>query len=116
MRYMLLIYGDETAFANMSPEDTDSVFAEYEKYSAWLTEKGWLRAGDPLADTGRSTTVRHVDGKVLATDGPFAETKEQLGGYYIVECANLDEAIEAAGRIPSVAVGGSIEVRPLIDM
>ena len=56
------------------------------------------------------------DGKVLATDGPFAETKEQLGGYYIVECANLDEAIEAAGRLPAVAAGGSVEVRPLIDM
>ena len=75
-----------------------------------------MRAGDPLADTDQSTTVRQVDGKLLATDGPFAETKEQLGGYYIVECANLDEAIEAAGRIPSVAAGGSIEVRPLIDM
>ncbi len=92
MRYILLIYGDEKAFAGMSPEDVNSVFAEYEKYSNWLTEKGWMRAGDPLADTDQATTVRQVDGKVLATDGPFAETKEQLGGYYIVECANLDEA------------------------
>ncbi|MGZ5300458.1 MAG: YciI family protein [Actinomycetota bacterium] len=113
---MLLIYGDEKAFAGMSPEDTNSVFAEYEKYSAWLVEKGWMRAGDPLADTGQATTIRQTDGKVLSTDGPFAETKEQLGGYYIVDCANLDEAIEAAQRIPTVVKGGSVEVRPIIDM
>ena len=116
MRYLLLIYGDEKAFAGMSPEEVDSVYGEYEKYSNWLTEKGWMRAGDALADTDQATTVRQTDGKVLATDGPFAETKEQLGGYYIVECGNLDEAIEAAGRIPSLAAGGSVEVRPLIDM
>ena len=116
MRYMLLIYGDEQAFAGMSPEEVDSVFGEYEKYSNWLVEKGWMRAGDPLADTDKATTVRQTDGAVLATDGPFAETKEQLGGYYIVECENLDEAIEAAGRIPTLAAGGSVEVRPIIDM
>ena len=61
----------------------------------------------------QATTVRQTDGRVLVTDGPFAETKEQLGGYYIVECANLDEAIEARGKIPSLAAGGSVEVRPL---
>jgi hypothetical protein len=116
MRYILLIYGDEKAFAGMSPEETNSVMGEYNKYSAWLEEKGWIRAGDPLADTDQATTVRMHDGNVLATDGPFAETKEQLGGYYIVECANLDEAIEAAGRIPTVAAGGSVEVRPIVDM
>ena len=116
MRYILLIYGDEQAFATISPEQRGQVFAECERYSAWLTEKGWMRAGDALAETDQATTVRQSDGKVLSTDGPFAETKEQLGGYYIIECANLDEAIEAAGRIPSVATEGSIEVRPLIDM
>lgn len=116
MRYMLLIYGDEKAFAGMAPDQMEASFGEFEKYSAWLVEKGWMRAGDPLADTDKATTVRQAEGKVLATDGPFAETKEQLGGYYIVECANLDEAIEAAGRIPSVGAGGSVEVRPIIDM
>ncbi len=75
-----------------------------------------MRAGDQLADTDQATTVRQADGKILATDGPFAETKEQLGGYYIVECANLDEAIEAAGRLPVGPRDGSVEVRPLIDM
>jgi hypothetical protein len=116
VRYMLLIYGDEKAFAGMAPEQIEESFGEFEKYSAWLVEKGWMRAGDPLADTDQATTVRLTDGKVLSTDGPFAETKEQLGGYYIVECANLDEAIEAAGRVPTVPRGGSVEVRPLIDM
>jgi hypothetical protein len=116
VRYLLLIYGDEKAFNGMSREQIDATLGEFEKYSAWLVEKGWMRAGDQLADTDQATTVRQTDGKALATDGPFAETKEQLGGYYIVECANLDEAIEAAGRIPSLAAGGSVEVRPLIDM
>ncbi len=116
MRYMLLIYGDEKAFVGMSPEQMKESFAEFEKYSAWLVEKGWMRAGDPLADTDQATTVRQTDGKVLSTDGPFAETKEQLGGYYIIECANLDEAIEAAEKLPIVATGGTVEVRPIIDM
>ena len=116
MRYILLIYGDEAAFADMDPGQTSDTMQAYEKYSNWLVEKGWMRAGDPLADTGQATTVRQRDGKVLTTDGPFAETKEQLGGYYIVECANLDEAIEAAQKLPAVAAGGSVEVRPLIDM
>jgi hypothetical protein len=116
VRYLLLIYSDEKSFAGMSPEQTEATSGEFEKYSAWLVEKGWMRAGDQLADTDQATTVRQADGKILATDGPFAETKEQLGGYYIIECANLDEAIEAAGKIPSVAFGGSVEVRPLIDM
>jgi hypothetical protein len=116
VRYLLLIYSDEKTFAGMSPEQTEATVGEFDKYSAWLVEKGWMRAGDQLADTDQATTVRQTDGKVLATDGPFAETKEQLGGYYIVECTNLDEAIEAAGRVPSVAFGGSVEVRPLIDM
>ena len=116
MRYMLLIYGDESAFADMDPGQMSDTMQAYEKYSNWLTEKGWMRAGDQLADTSRSTTVRQLDGKVLTTDGPFAETKEQLGGYYLVECANLDEAMEAAQRLPAVAYGGSVEVRPIIDM
>jgi hypothetical protein len=116
MRYMLLIYGDEAAFADMAPDQMSETFKAYEKYSQWLEEKGWMRAGDPLADTGQATTVRMQGGKVLATDGPFAETKEQLGGYYIVECANLDEAIEAAKALPTVAAGGSVEVRPIVDM
>jgi len=116
MRYMLLIYGDEAAFADMDPGQVSETMQEYDKYSAWLVEKGWMRAGDPLADTDKATTIRVRDGQTLATDGPFAETKEQLGGYYIVECENLDEAIEAATRLPAASHGGSVEVRPILDM
>ena len=116
MRYILLIYADQTMWNSMSEAEQHAGLHEYEKYSAWLGEKGWIRAGDQLADTNQATSVREADGKILATDGPFAETKEQLGGYYIIECANLDEAIEAAGRIPSLAAGGSVEVRPIFDM
>ncbi len=115
MRYILLIYADQTMWNTMSEADQHAGLQEYEKYSNWLGEKGWMRAGDQLADTDQATTVRETDGKLLATDGPFAETKEQLGGYYIIECANLDEAIEAAGRLPAVKYG-TVEVRPLIDM
>ena len=104
MRYMLLIYADKTMWDTMSEAEQQAGLQEYRKYSDWLGEKGWMRAGDQLADTDQATTVREADGKTLATDGPFAETKEQLGGYYIVECANLDEAIEAAGEAPGVAV------------
>ena len=74
-----------------------------------------MRAGDQLADTDQATTVRIRDGKTVTTDGPFAETKEALGGYYIVDCENLDQAIEAAGKCPS-ANGGSVEVRPIAPM
>ena len=112
MRYMLLIYGDEKAFAGMAPDARNSVFEEYEKYSAWLVEKGWMRAGDPLADTDQATTVRQADGKVLSTDGPFAETKEQLGGYYLIEAPDMNEAVALAARIPGAKVG-TIEVRPV---
>jgi len=115
VRYMLLIYADQSMWNVMSEAEQRAGLEEYSKYSAWLVEKGWMRAGDQLADTDQATVVREADGKILATDGPFAETKEQLGGYYIVECANLDEAIEAAGKLPAVKYG-TVEVRPIIDM
>lgn len=116
MRYMLLIYGDETAFAGMSPDQLSEMLAGYGQYSTWLEAKGWIRGGDRLADTGQATTIRKQGDEVVTVDGPFAETKEQLAGYYIVECANLDEAIEASKAIPAVAGGGSVEVRPIVDM
>jgi hypothetical protein len=112
---MLLIYADQSMWNTMSEAEQQAGLEEYSKYSSWLVEKSWMRAGDQLADTDQATVVREADGKILATDGPFAETKEQLGGYYIVECANLDEAIEAAGKLPAVKYG-TVEVRPIIDM
>jgi hypothetical protein len=114
MQYMLLIYGDESAWGDSSPEDQEAEMRRWTDYTAWLHEKGWHLAGDPLEPTASATTVRERDGKTMTTDGPFAETKEQLGGYYLVNCANLDEAIEAASRIPSVGTG-SIEIRPVMD-
>ncbi len=112
MRYMLLIYGPEQA-----PEAGGQMpdIAPWLEYTKWLEERGIYRAGDPLAPTSSATTIRVQGGQRLITDGPFAETKEALGGYYVVECDDLDTAIEAAARCPG-ALYGSIEVRPLSDM
>ena len=115
MRYILLIYGNEQAWDAMSPEEKGSEFGAYDEYTRWLKDKGWYVAGDALHATASATTVRVREGETLSTDGPFAETKEQLGGFYIVDCENLDQAIDAASRIPA-ARGGSIEVRPLVPM
>jgi hypothetical protein len=115
MRYMLLIYGDERAWASATPEETQRTFDEYSEYTKWLAEKGWMQGGDPLQTSDQATTVRAANGETLTTDGPFAETKEQLGGYYIVECDDLDQAIEAAARCPG-AKYGTMEVRPIADM
>jgi hypothetical protein len=113
-RYLLMIYGDEQQWATFSPEDQATEFKAYNEYTEWLREKGWFQAGDALQPTPTATSVRVRDGKTLSTDGPFAETKEQLGGYYIVDVDNLDEAIDAASRIPA-ARGGTIEVRPILE-
>jgi hypothetical protein len=118
MKYMLLIYGDEAAWADIPPEQQEQMGAEqYEKYmeySKWLTDKGWFAGGDQLQGSDHATTVRTREGKTAMTDGPFAETKEQLGGYYLLECENLDQALEAAARCPGAATG-SMEVRPLME-
>jgi hypothetical protein len=116
MRYLLLIYGDESqnAMQNASPAEQAAQLKKWEDYGKWLTEKGWMRGGDALLPTAQATTVRVRSGETLTTDGPFAETKEALGGYYQIECDNLDQAIDAASRIPSVGTG-SIEVRPIME-
>lgn len=115
MRYMLLIYGDETAWAAGAPEDMAAQMQLWTDYTAWLQGKGWMLHGEALEPTASATTVRAAGGTPMTVDGPFAETKEQLGGYYAIDCANLDEAIEAASRIPSVATGGSVEIRPISE-
>jgi hypothetical protein len=112
MQYMLLIYGEERSWTTMSEAEQGAVFGEYMKFTQDIVKSGHFKAGDPLEATEAATTVRVRNGKTLTTDGPFAETKEQLGGYYIVEAANLDEALKLAARIPS-ARWGSIEVRPI---
>ncbi len=114
MRYMLLIYEAEQAMAAYTPEKMGEVMAAYNGYTKELQDSGKFLAADALQPTANATTVRVRDGKTVATDGPFAETKEQLGGYYAVEADNLDEAMEWAAKIPG-ALSGSIEVRPIME-
>ena len=113
MQYLLLIYGNEAHWSTLSDKERDSIYQEYGQYTGSIHQTGHYRGGNELAETSTATTVRVRDGKRSVTDGPFAETKEQLGGYYLVEAADLDEAISLAERIPSVR-WGSIEVRPIV--
>jgi hypothetical protein len=115
MKYALLIYDDQHAFGKLDEQTRASVYEEYGKFAAGLEEKGQMRGGEELQPTTTATTVRMKDGKTLTTDGPYAETKEQLGGFFLIECDNLDEAIDAAAKIPSVKAGGTIEVRPIVE-
>jgi hypothetical protein len=113
MQYLLLIYRNEQKLINMSPTDRQKVSAEYGAYTQSIIQSGHFKAGDGLQPTTTATTVRVREGKTLTTDGPFAETREQLGGYYLVEAKDLDTAISLAARIPE-AREGSIEVRPVM--
>jgi hypothetical protein len=115
MQYLLLIYGDMSAFPEMTEEAQNANMKEWFDYSTWLTEKGWMKAGDALQDVDQATSVRVQGGDRLVTDGPFAETKETLGGYYLIDVQDLDEAIEAAARCPG-AKYGTVEVRPIVDL
>ena len=114
MRYLLLIYTSELDEPS-TPDAQMAQLTEYDAFTAWTRERGYFEAGEALQPTTTATTVRVRDGRTVTTDGPFAETKEALGGFYMVECADLDEAIEAAARIPG-ARNGSIEVRPIWDL
>jgi hypothetical protein len=114
MQYMLLIYGDEADWDGATEEQRQAMYAEYRVLTTDLGEKGQFAGGSELSPTSTATTVRVRDGEALVTDGPFAETKETLGGYFLIECESLDEAIEIAGRIPSARYG-SIEVRPVMQ-
>ena len=112
MQYMLLIYGAESGFASMSEEALQKMYAGYMVVSKEMAEAGVMQGGAELKPVSSATTMRIRNGKVLTTDGPFAETKEQLGGYYLIDVPNLDEALKWAAKIPS-ALDGSVEVRPL---
>ena len=113
MQFLLLIYHNEAEYERMPAAQTEPIHKKYRELMAELGEKGKLLGGAQLKSTSTATTVRVRDGKRAVTDGPFAETKEQLGGYFLVEAADLDEAIAIAARIPSVH-DGSIEVRPMV--
>jgi hypothetical protein len=114
MRYLLLIYTPET---DMPPADDVAAasHAAYGKFTADIKARGLFQAGEALTPTSTATTVRIVDGQTVTTDGPFAETKEALGGFYLIEARDLDEAIETAAKIPAAAEG-SIEVRPIWEL
>ena len=113
MQYLLTIYINESAVAAVPPEQGVKVTEAYEALTAELKQAGVFLGGEGLQRTSTATTVRVRDGEPLLTDGPFAETREQLAGFYLLECADLDEAVRWAAKIPS-AVMGSIEVRPVI--
>jgi hypothetical protein len=113
MQYLLLIYDDEKIWTTMPEAERNQVFGEYMAFTQDTKASGHYKAGDALQPTHTATTVRVRNGKISTTDGPFAETREQLGGYYLVEAKDLDEATKIAARIPSARFG-SIEIRPIM--
>ena len=113
MEYLLLIHDDEATWGAMSDDERGRLYQEYGAFSQELREKGAYAGGNQLQPTSSATTVRVRDDEQLVTDGPFAETKEQLGGYYLIDAKDADEALAIAARIPSARYG-SIEVRPLM--
>jgi hypothetical protein len=112
---MLLIYDPESAWESMPEAERNELFGEYMAFTESIRESGHLLAGDPLEPTATATTIRVRGGKAVTSDGPFAETREQLGGYYIVEARDLDEALGLAARVPSARIG-CVEVRPIVEM
>jgi hypothetical protein len=113
MQYLLMIYRSEAELFKMNDTDRQKMTTEYGTFTESIIKSGHFKAGDGLQPSTTATTVRVRDGKVLTTDGPFAETREQLGGYYLVEAKDLDAAIQIAARIPG-AKDGSVEVRPIM--
>ena len=114
MRYMLLIYSDEKYEATMTPQEQEAYMGRYFEFTKEVRGRGLFDSGEPLHPTNMATSVRIRDGQTLATDDPFAETKEQLGGFYILNCQDLDEAIALAAKIPA-AEHGTIEIRPVVE-
>jgi hypothetical protein len=115
MQYLLLIYNAESQWDAMSEAETAKMIQEFGAFTQSIIASGNYKGGNQLFPTTKATTVRVQNGKTSVTDGPFAETKEQLGGYYLIEAADLDEATAIAARIPSVPTG-SVEVRPIVPM
>jgi hypothetical protein len=112
MQYLLMIYQNEVEYAKNDAATSQKMLGEYQAFTQGIIQSGNFKAGDRLQPTTMATTVRVRDGKTLTTDGPFAETREQLAGYYLVEAKDLNAAIEMAARIPGARIG-SIEVRPI---
>ena len=115
MKYMLLIYGNEAGMANVTKESQSQMFAAYGAYTQAMKKAGAFVSGDPLQPSTTATTVRVADGKTKVLNGPYAETKEQLGGYYLIEVADLDAALSWAAKCPGASYG-TMEVRPVMAM
>ncbi len=113
MQYLLLCCFDEHAWEHLSGAQKDKIMKEYGAVIQGLVQSGRFRGGAQLHPVSSATTVRMKNGQPVMTDGPFAETKEQLGGYHLIECNDLDEALAIAARIPTLPAGGAIEVRPV---
>jgi hypothetical protein len=114
MKYLCLIYENEKNWEKLPPADSEAIMNEYHSFTEDIRKNGKLVAAEALQPTPTATTVRVRNGKVSTTDGPFVETKEQLGGFYLIEAKDLNDAIQVAARIPSARFGG-IEVRPVMD-
>ncbi len=115
MQYLLLIYRDETVDQKRDEAGMQELMESYFAFTQEITESGHNKGAAALQDTQTATTVRVRDGKTVASDGPFAETKEQLGGYYLIEAADLDDAIRVAAKVPH-ATSGTIEIRPVVEL
>jgi hypothetical protein len=110
MKYMLLLFEPETDWSAVPPEALDAALAEHAAFTAWLDERGIPHSGEALREAATATTLRHTGAGVVVTDGPYAELKENLGGFYVIDVPDLDEAIAVARRCPS---GGATEIRPI---
>ena len=115
MGYLLLIYDRESNWSEMSEAERGQMMQDYGAFTESIRGSGHYKGGNPLQPIATATTVRVRDGKTMTTDGPFAETREQLGGYYLIDAKDLDDALAVAARIPSARIG-SIEVRPIMKM
>ena len=116
MKYLCLIYDEEKKLNAMPKNEADAFMGEYFGFTEGLKKSGHYLGGNALQPVQTATTVRVRNGKVSTTDGPFAETQEQLGGYYLIEAKDLDEAVEWSKKMPHLAYGGSVEVRPIWEM
>jgi hypothetical protein len=114
MKFLAIIYNDESSYADAAPEQIGAVFEAHGAFGQAASEAGVFAGGEGLQPVATATTVRVRDGERMLTDGPYAETKEQLGGYYLLDCKDLDDALNWAARIPE-AKTGAIEVRPVMD-
>jgi hypothetical protein len=114
MQYLALIYQDSNGRETVSDEDVQKMYAAYRAFGEEAEKRGAMRGGNELQPATTATTVRVRNGETMVTDGPFAETKETLGGYYLLECDSLDDAVDLAAKIPG-AQYGSIEVRPVVE-